>query len=587
MLARDGVPVIVRPRVFVKGGEAFGTSLLEDVVRRWLDEDRRGVAYLCGASGSGKTTAFERLRGLLAGDARLVLRDESPAERRMTSKPTELVLQATRRSAPEVDGLAVTLAGWQLDDCIEYALGAHRERCRSVMNRWHDAHADFDGNPELCRIAIDRLAADDSLFDARMAVARHFDELLGRGAVRDEAIRLLVRMALARTPTERRIAQDDLEFRLGRAARTLFHGPVGAALAAERVAAHIELGRIDPAELVDVAGDFVQRLESELPGKRRAWVRLWHWSRRFDARQRAVFVELCHALAPAALLRRIARGGERGEPFSVAGARLLDAPWKDANLGTVALLGCDLSRGDLSGVHCQRLVAHGIRLTDAKLRDGRFDKLLLVAADVRRSDLSHVTATEAELQKADLRGARLDHATLPGANFTEAQLTDASLRHADLTGACLVGAVLQGADLSDAKLIGAALPRLDLRSCRLDRVHAKRVDLSGARLDDIELVDADLEFAWLIETQLTGAKLVRAKLARATLTRALLADLDAPGADFRDADLSGAVFHMGSTRSGLVFGTPMEGSRTGFYERETLELAYKRPEELRVANLVG
>ncbi|MCC6405998.1 MAG: pentapeptide repeat-containing protein, partial [Planctomycetes bacterium] len=42
-----------------------------------------------------------------------------------------------------------------------------------------------------------------------------------------------------------------------------------------------------------------------------------------------------------------------------------------------------------------------------------------------------------------------------------------------------------------------------------------------------------------------------------------------------------------STRSGLVFGTPMEGSRTGFYERETLELAYKRPEELRVANLVG
>ncbi|MGD0205417.1 MAG: pentapeptide repeat-containing protein, partial [Dehalococcoidia bacterium] len=45
-----------------------------------------------------------------------------------------------------------------------------------------------------------------------------------------------------------------------------------------------------------------------------------------------------------------------------------------------------------------------------------------------------------------------------------------------------------------------------------------------------------------------------------------LAEVDWPGANLRDADLRGASFHLGSSRSGLV-GSPIacEGSRTGFY----------------------
>ena len=45
---------------------------------------------------------------------------------------------------------------------------------------------------------------------------------------------------------------------------------------------------------------------------------------------------------------------------------------------------------------------------------------------------------------------------------------------------------------------------------------------------------------------------------------------------------------MGSSRSGLV-GSPIacEGSRTGFYSDDREEMYFKRPEEIRKANLRG
>ncbi|MCK6445609.1 MAG: pentapeptide repeat-containing protein [Planctomycetes bacterium] len=585
MLAREGSPVIVRPRVFVKGRETLGTSLLEDVVRGWLDEGVRGAAYLCGPPGSGKSTALTSLRAAFDGDVRLVLRDEDGPT--LTVKPLDLVLHATERTEEQVEGPVLTLAGWQLDDCIEYALAAHRDRCRSVMSRWHDAHLDFDGNPELCRIAIDLLAGDETLPNARVAAARHYDRLLGSGSVREEAIELCVRGALARSAADRRLVLQRLEARLGREARSLHYGAVASALAAERIASRIESGSIDPAELFNLRREFSQRLARELTGRRRAWVRLWQWCQRFEPRERAIFAELCHALQPAAFARRLVRTATTGRKFVVTGAQFHDAPWAGANFSMLELVACDLTRADLSRVRCTHLAARRACLLDAKLVESEFNRLSLSEADLQGADLSRIVASESDLQKARLVRARLDHASLCGANLTEVDATDASFVHADLSGACFVGAVVSGADFRDARLDGAAFPRLDLRSCRFDGVHAHRADFARSRLDGADLTGTELRKAWLAESILTGAKLAHANLAEASLIRALLADLHAPGANLKGADLSIAIFHMGSTRSGLVFGAPMEGSRTGFYDRETVELAYKRPEELRVANLVG
>jgi len=57
--------------------------------------------------------------------------------------------------------------------------------------------------------------------------------------------------------------------------------------------------------------------------------------------------------------------------------------------------------------------------------------------------------------------------------------------------------------------------------------------------------------------------------------------------DLRDADLRKASFHMGSSRSGLVFGGPSEGTRNGFYTDEYYDQAFRAPEEIRSANLRG
>src|SRR5262249_1061863 len=56
----------------------------------------------------------------------------------------------------------------------------------------------------------------------------------------------------------------------------------------------------------------------------------------------------------------------------------------------------------------------------------------------------------------------------------------------------------------------------------------------------------------------------------------------------RDADLRGASFHLGSSRSGLV-GSPIacEGSRTGFYTDDYHDQDVKPAEEIRKANLRG
>ena len=97
-------------------------------------------------------------------------------------------------------------------------------------------------------------------------------------------------------------------------------------------------------------------------------------------------------------------------------------------------------------------------------------------------------------------------------------------------------------------------------------------DFSGATLDGALLTDtrfprADFRGATLIESGLAGVSWV--------------------GADLRDTNLSRASFHLGSSRSGLLFAGTSEGTRTGFYTEEMRDLAHKDPAEVRVADLRG
>ncbi|MCK6462183.1 MAG: pentapeptide repeat-containing protein, partial [Planctomycetes bacterium] len=72
------------------------------------------------------------------------------------------------------------------------------------------------------------------------------------------------------------------------------------------------------------------------------------------------------------------------------------------------------------------------------------------------------------------------------------------------------------------------------------------------------------------------------------LAHAKVADVAWEGADLRGADLDGAIFHMGSSRGGLVESfLASEGTRTGFYTDDFDEQHFKSPEEIRKADLRG
>ena len=102
----------------------------------------------------------------------------------------------------------------------------------------------------------------------------------------------------------------------------------------------------------------------------------------------------------------------------------------------------------------------------------------------------------------------------------------------------------------------------------------------------MRLPGADFTAARLNGALLTDSVIRRGLFQRADLGGAGLADIQWEEADLRDADLRGAVFHLGSSRSGLV-GSPLacEGSRTGFYTDDFDQQTYLPPESIRKANL--
>src|SRR4051812_24161056 len=109
----------VKPRAcLVQGGAALPiVKLIEPYL------GKRGVIYVVGPAGSGKTWAIHYVNAALGNDGRILFIDER-------EEP-----DVTFRK--EVDALAVLyLARWTDDDLIEFMLnGGHRQRVASVMWR--------------------------------------------------------------------------------------------------------------------------------------------------------------------------------------------------------------------------------------------------------------------------------------------------------------------------------------------------------------------------------------------------------------------------------------------------------------------
>lgn len=550
----------VRPRAARSDGDPSSAWLLEELLAELLERGELGYVRLSGPPGSGKSTALAHIADVLSDREQLEVA-EGRALAARTSRGLCVYAGPERIDGPHVAELE--LAPWGQDELIELLLSFDAACCASVLARigdspWRDA---LGGLPRVWRPIVERLAADPTLEGLPEALLAHLHEELGSPRAIEHARRGAVQLAVGFT--------TDPEVVGGGSPLLRARGELWRLLASEEIARRV------------IAGEAVDEWQ---PGRGRgvledaarwcaasesARVHLLSSVERSEPLPLVLAAELLHRIDPASLAGPLA-ARSRVLPQSVilAGASLPGARLSAIELPDVRAAWADLSRADLSGTDLSRADLARTRLAGANLAGARLDHAILV----------HAT-----LAGADLRGARLTDAMLRGANLERACLADAVLHGADLAEARVDGLDLLGAELS-----GARLDALDLRSCRLDGAilagaRAVECNLESVRLESPSWSGADLTGALL-----TGTAFPRARLTGAVLARAGLAEVVWDGADLRHADFTGAQFHLGSSRSGLVFGAPPgEGSRTGFYTDDAVELARLRPEEFRKASLRG
>lgn len=570
----------VRPRVISSEGESYP---LEEELQRFLKSDTSGVVAVLGLVGWGKTTALRHLAAAFPANSRIQLLDDPTIDAAFAGAVTGNLVVYTATAALPDDHLAIFhLAPWGEDELIEYLLTVHKDRCGSVMARLH--HEDilrFDGLPDVWKIVLDQLAADESIPDARRALHRHLETQLADTDLLERACSACLN-ALAEAATNEpvgiwQLARPGFEKEL---IRLLRHRAVQLMLATERVTADLCGGADCDFLALRLPRDLVQRAAADLNGDGHALDHL---------RQLLAGPSWSHAMT-ASILHAMDRKWlpMLGLPFNLRGAYLEHAFWP-----AVRMEGCDLSRADLSGGDLREavlhsLIAHGTDFRRAHLRDASLPGADFTKANLNGADLAQVCAECACFDGGFLHGVNLESSRLNKASFRDANLCDAGFQEADLTSVILEGADIRGADFSGANLRAASLSGLRLREARLTGACLAEARLNDCDLEGMELPGADFQGADLQGALLTGTIMPNAHFTGAHLAGAKMAEIEWEGACLRGADLRGATFHMGSSRSGLVF-SPIacEGSRTGFYTDDFDEQYFKSPEEIRKANLCG
>lgn len=616
-------PPAVRPRIVAPvTGEHL---LLEDVLEPILAGAEVGTIGIIGAPGSGKSTALRSLSARLPEKPPIELLDDPDPHRVADLSRQSVVIYAAGSLLDLPHLTTLELAPWGEDEAIEYLLAVHKEHCASVVRRLRlSTLQDPILRPKLWTLILDLLAGDESVSDVATALRRFLDLYVpsaARGRARDVCSRRL------RFPDGPATDQDQswgdagyMEFLrnglLPRDIAWITHDPHFTLLLAAEKLVDPETGQVSlddlegrlPEALISMAGRMLDDRPEPMARLEAAIEK--------SPKIQPVGSSLLHAARsgwrppdngkitwfPRATLRGAHWPGLRLSKANFDGADLSGSTLRDASLDGATLLGARLRRADLSGSSLPRLTASGADFSGADLKrlhapDGVFVNATLAGVDLEGADLKNAwlmgaDLTKAKLCRADLRGALFERYGHPremsidrdplgqGTAFLamkEALAKFGALRRtifsgADFTGANLEGAALTGSDLRTALLTGALLRNANLVRCTLEGVEIPGAQLEGARLQGADL---------------TGSVMTGSDFRRANLFGTLLADIDWERADLRDANLQKATFHLGTSRSGLVFGEPSEGTRIGFYTDDYRDQSYRSPEEIRVANLRG
>lgn len=569
----------VRPRTI--SPETGEIVLLEDAVSTAVEREACGLVWIVGGPGLGKTVALAHLAAVLPESGSLVLVDGGAIDEALELTFEKLVIVAATRPENAKANLSVLatcpLVRWSGDECIEYLLSVHPNRCASVMQRLGDQSL-LEGLPELWRVVLDAMAEDESIPSAcealNQAVWSEVQAAEERSSLAASGLEMLAVSAEAAGRILEELAQRGHSRELLRWVR---HRPVRLLLAVEAIVAAFRTpGPLDflrrklPPELLRLTAPLLgirdrSRLESVIQ----------HEERRLHAMAASLLFASDNSWVP-----------PREGRTDLSGGHFPAARWGGITFPSARLLAAHLRGADLTGADLHRTNLSKARMAGASLRGANLAECRLAGADLSGCDLSSCQAHRARFSDSNLAGASLERASLRNAVFQNANLTAARLAHADLADAVLTGANLTGADLFQAVCV-----RADFRGAKLENANCRdaqffKATLSGCSLESMGLSGANFCHACLKAVLLTGSIAPGVCFSHANLRGAALAEIQWEGADLKDADLRGSTFHLGSSRSGLV-GSYLagEGSRTGFYTDEFHEQEFKSPEEIRKANL--
>jgi uncharacterized protein YjbI with pentapeptide repeats len=539
---------IVVPRARrTPGGAALP---LQSLIEPLLAKCRTGVIQIVGPAMSGKTTALQHLAAVLPKEKEIAFLDEPKYERWKSAGKKAIAILVTRTEVQAPHLGTFLLAPWTIDDCIEYLAAEHRPHVDHVVNliREDARFANLGGVAGLVRIVLDGLVGDPSL-DNSLAALRAF--VIRATADQSPRPRVTFHPVMERIREANAIA-DDLR---KPNAPAHFLASVSREIFPELAAA------IRADSLV------LQNLESILHGPNRI----------ADAMAASLLLEANPNWRPWA-----------GRPLNLMRSLLAGAKWSCIDLQESIFTAAHVQGADLSDAVLNRINAIRADFSNASLRRARLVEMKAGNAVFADADMQGVDASQTDLMEANLSGARLIDAKLAAARLHRADLTNADLSQASLYCAWLDRAIVRGANFSRANCTEAHFCEIDMRRISLDAARFTRAKLCRCNLSGLRAKEVEFDHTILDDSYLTGTHFPEANFFGASLRNTGLAEITWEGADLRLADLTGASFHLGSTRSGLV-GSPIacEGSRTGFYTDEFDEQDFKSPEEIRKANLCG
>jgi uncharacterized protein YjbI with pentapeptide repeats len=596
---------LVRPRVLSPiTGEAL---LLEDVVG---DEVRRGRGLpiqIVGGPGSGKTTALRHLQAVLPvslelAGIELVFLDEPAPHEVDAHLPNIVVATSSDRSVVEAGSYAIRLAPWGEDDVVEYLLARHKSRCAEVLAQLRSCdRSELEGIPELWTLVLDALAENRAQPPLSQVLRAAILEKLDGPAIGAVGLHGLLCVLKDEVGAAKPAPQLGAHEVAAEVRALLRHVPMQHALAVGRIADDLAAGSPCHYLIAPLPRSVVRAVAERIRDDTAAAAHVRLLLTQPETRIHPMAASICHRLDRQWLRKYptthahlapnwlpIFPTTSATELPNLTRAYLDHADWPDLELPKAKLSKSDLSFANLAGTNLENATAVGTNFHGATLTKSDLRRIEAYGAVFAGADLREANGSNANFARADFRNARLDESAFLAVAFQGADFTGASLTGVRIKGSTFDEATFANADLTRADFASSKFARNDFRTARLDRTGWSRATLRECDFEEATAQQLDFEDADLTGCLWTGSTLTEAKFARANLTNAGLGEIEWEGADLRDADLRGATFHLGSSRSGLV-GSPIarEGSMTGFYTDDFTEQEFKSPEEIRKASLRG